>query len=180
LPERRKGDTHKFTIGGVSGLLTCNCYPDTGKLGEIIIKVYKSGQSMSAMMDQTAILISTMLQYGIPVEVAVSKLKNIKYEPQGFTSNKKIVTAQSISDYIAKYLELEFINNHKNKHTGGDPTIDVEDTPLQTNDFITNIRTLANNQEARTGEPCPVCGAELIQSGTCKTCSNCFITTGCG
>ncbi|MFN9975317.1 MAG: hypothetical protein ACK58T_36045, partial [Phycisphaerae bacterium] len=52
---------------------------------------------------------SLALQYGLPLDEAVLRFKNMRFEPMGPTSNPEIPEAQSIIDYVARYLEVEFI-----------------------------------------------------------------------
>jgi ribonucleoside-diphosphate reductase alpha chain len=40
---------------------------------------------------------------------AVDRFKGMRFDPMGHTSNPEIPKAMSLVDYIARYLELEFI-----------------------------------------------------------------------
>ena len=51
---------------------------------------------------------SIALQFGLTVDEAVSRFKGMRFEPMGATSNPDIPEAQSIVDYVARFLELEF------------------------------------------------------------------------
>ena len=53
--------------------------------------------------------LSIALQYGLPVEDAVARFKGMRFEPMGATSNPRVPMAQSLVDYIARFLELEFV-----------------------------------------------------------------------
>ncbi|MCA9304871.1 MAG: hypothetical protein KC996_12190, partial [Phycisphaerales bacterium] len=51
---------------------------------------------------------SIALQYGLPVEEAVKRFKGMRFEPNGPTNNPDIPMTDSIIDYVARYLEIEF------------------------------------------------------------------------
>ena len=52
---------------------------------------------------------SLSLQYGLPLEEAVRRFKDMRFEPMGLTSNPDIPEAMSIVDYVARYLEHNFV-----------------------------------------------------------------------
>ena len=51
------------------------------------------------------------LQHGLSVRDAVARFKNMRFDPMGQTSNPDIPQAASIVDYIARYLELHFVDD---------------------------------------------------------------------
>ncbi|MEZ6244336.1 MAG: hypothetical protein R3B57_14995 [Phycisphaerales bacterium] len=103
----RESLTHKFTIAGHEGYLTVGLYPD-GKPGEIFIKISKEGSAISGMCQAFCRAFSIALQFGLSIEDAVMRFKGMRFEPMGMTSNPDIPEAQSIVDYVARFLELEF------------------------------------------------------------------------
>jgi ribonucleoside-diphosphate reductase alpha chain len=107
LPETRSSITHKFCVGNHEGYLTIGMHPD-GSPGEIFIKMSKEGSTMSGMCQAFCRAFSIALQYGLSLEDAVIRFKGMRFEPMGPTSNPDIPEAQSIVDYVAKYLELHF------------------------------------------------------------------------
>jgi len=107
LPPTRTSLTHKFSINGHEGYLTIGMYPD-GAPGEIFIKISKEGSAISGMCQAFCRAFSIALQYGLSVEEAVERFKGMRFEPMGPTSNPQIPEAQSIVDYVARYLALEF------------------------------------------------------------------------
>ena len=107
LPETRDSLTHKFSVGGHEGYLTVGIYPD-GSPGEIFIKVSKEGSALSGFCQAFCRAFSLALQLGLPVEEAVLRFKGMRFELMGATSNTAIPEAQSIVDYVARFLELEF------------------------------------------------------------------------
>ena len=50
------------------------------------------------------------LQYGVPLESFVQKFSNLKFEPAGMTDDPDIRIAQSIIDYIARRLALDYLD----------------------------------------------------------------------
>src|SRR6266511_5174804 len=103
LPKQRPSRTTSFRVGDIEGYLTAGSYPDDG-LGEIFVKVSKQGSTLSGVMDAFAIAVSMGLQYGVPLEVYVSKFSNMIFEPNGITDDPDIRITQSLVDYIARRL----------------------------------------------------------------------------
>jgi len=99
--------THKFAIARHEGYLTIGLYGD-GRLGEIFIKMAKEGSTISGMCQAFCRAFSLALQHGLSVDDAVVRFKGMRFEPMGATSNPDIPEAQSIVDYVARYLELHY------------------------------------------------------------------------
>lgn len=108
LPMERRSITHKFSISGHEGYITVGLYDD-GQPGEIFIKMSKEGSTLSGIMDALAVSISMNLQYGVPLEVFVSKFCHSRFEPAGMTANRDIPMVKSITDYIGRWLALKFL-----------------------------------------------------------------------
>ncbi len=107
LPVTRESIIHKFSIGRHEGYLTIGLYPD-GRPGEIFLKMSKEGSTLSGMCQAFCRAFSLSIQHGLSVRDAVGRFKGMRFEPLGETSNPDIPEAESIVDYIAKYLELHF------------------------------------------------------------------------
>lgn len=108
LPPTRSSITHKFSINGHEGYLTVGLHPD-GTPGEIFIKIAKEGSTVSGLVQGFCRAFSIALQYGLSVEEAVERFKGMRFEPMGPTSNPAIPEASSILDYVARFLEQEFV-----------------------------------------------------------------------
>jgi ribonucleoside-diphosphate reductase alpha chain len=108
LPSTRSSITHKFSINGHEGYLTVGLHPD-GTPGEIFIKIAKEGSTVSGLVQGFCRAFSIALQYGLSVEEAVERFKGMRFEPMGPTSNPAIPEASSILDYVARFLEHEFV-----------------------------------------------------------------------
>ncbi len=107
LSNTRQSVTHKFQVMGHEGYLTIGLF-DNDQPGEIFIKMSKEGSTLSGLIQGFSRAFSLALQYGLPLEEAVSRFKGMRFEPMGHTSNPDIPEAMSIIDYVARYLELEF------------------------------------------------------------------------
>jgi ribonucleoside-diphosphate reductase alpha chain len=78
--------------------------------GEVFVKIAKEGSTLAGMVDMTAILMSTMLQYGIPWDRIARNLRNTNFEPiniEGKSIAHAIVTA--VDDLIILHYE-EHVN----------------------------------------------------------------------
>ncbi len=107
LPTTRSSITHKFSVNGHEGYLTIGLYED-GTPGEIFLKISKAGSALSGMSQAFCRAFSLAIQHGLSVQEAVARFKGMRFEPMGATSNPEIPEADSIVDYVAKFLELEF------------------------------------------------------------------------
>lgn len=107
LPATRESLTHKFAIDGHEGYLTIGLYSD-GSPGEIFIKISKEGSAISGMCQAFCRAFSLALQLGLSIDEAVARFEGMRFEPMGPTSNPDIPDAQSIVDYIARYMEQQF------------------------------------------------------------------------
>lgn len=108
MPQERHSITHKFSISGHEGYITAGLYDD-GQPGEFFIKMSKEGSTLSGIMDALALSISMNLQYGVPLEVLVSKFCHSRFEPSGMTGNRDIPMVKSIIDYFGRWLALKFL-----------------------------------------------------------------------
>ena len=173
-PVRRKLDDdsqalrHKFDIAGHEGYFHIGLYGD-GNPGELFITMSKQGSTISGLMDILGTFMSIGLQYGIPVSVFIDKMKNTKFEPSGITHNSLIRFTSSPIDYIAKWLELEFVEPDES-----------EDSTEMTDNDKTEKKEQLKIERSCDGPPCAQCGGLTHKAGTCYVCSTCGTTTGCG
>jgi len=177
LPDQAPSIRRKFQVGGTEGYIHVGLYPDTKEPGEVFITVSKEGSTLAGVMDSFATSISLALQYGVPLQDLVEKFKNQRFEPSGFTGDD-IQSATSIVDYVAKFLEQEFLQEDA-----------VEAEPV---DFskpqVTQSSETSDGEEEHVGETldefaervCENCGSIMQQNGTCFVCPTCGEDTGCG
>lgn len=110
LPDTRASVTHKFDIGGQKGFVTVGYYPDENgdgdpqRPGELFITIQKQGSTLQGFADAWARSVSMLLQYGVPVSEIARMFAWHKFEPRGYTTNADIPRADSIVDYIARWL----------------------------------------------------------------------------
>ncbi|HWB21155.1 MAG TPA: hypothetical protein VG711_12715 [Phycisphaerales bacterium] len=111
LPSLRDSLTHKFSIAGHEGYLTVGLFED-GTPGEIFIKMSKEGSTLSGLIQGFCRAFSLALQYGLSVQDAVDRFRGMRFDPMGPTSNPEIPEALSILDYVARYLDLQYVQHH--------------------------------------------------------------------
>ena len=60
--------------------------------GEVFIKIGKEGSTVGGLLDSVAVLMSLMLQYGVPWERIARKLRHTRFDPVN-TEGKSIIHA---------------------------------------------------------------------------------------
>jgi len=185
LPAERNSITHKFSVGGHEGYITVGMYED-GQPGEIFIKMAKEGSTLSGIMDAFALSVSISLQYGVPLRALVDKFVNSRFEPSGYTGNRKIHYAKSVVDYIGRWLGGKFISPDYLDHEGvaGDeaaapetqtaPGLGLATAKITEPETATRPRALSDDAPY-----CSECGMLMTPNGSCYKCSNCGSTSGC-
>ncbi len=150
LPDERQALTHKFGIAGHEGYVTVGMYED-GTPGEVFITMAKEGSTISGLMDNFATAISLALQYGVPLQVLCDKFTSTRFEPSGWTGNKDIPFAKSITDYLFKWLALKFL--------------DAGDTEPPEVSEITNEILVASGEPTRTASTGIALKVKVLQPG---------------
>jgi len=112
LPDTRSSVTHKFDIAGHEGYLTVGLF-ESSQPGELFITMAKEGSTIGGLMDAIGTLTSMALQYGVPLEALVKKFAHQRFEPSGFTKNAEIRNASSITDYVFRWLAIQFIPGYR-------------------------------------------------------------------
>jgi ribonucleoside-diphosphate reductase alpha chain len=179
LPVTRASLTHKFAIEGHEGYITAGLYED-GSPGEIWLTMAKEGSTLSGMMDGFATAISLSLQYGVPLRDLVNKFSHMRFEPSGRTENKEIPVANSIVDYIFRWLASQFMTEDEKEEFG--VLSDAVKARLMTEEYgpKANGNGGVSNTTQTDAPPCANCGWIMTRAGTCYRCDNCGNTTGCG
>lgn len=109
LEDEREAVNHEFQVGNLTGMIRVGLYAD-GTPGEIFLDIAKEGSTLSGFADGFSLLMSLALQYGVPLEKIVEKLRDVRFEPAGLTSRPDIKKeATSVFDYIACWLEKKFL-----------------------------------------------------------------------
>ncbi|MBN2057150.1 vitamin B12-dependent ribonucleotide reductase [bacterium] len=174
LPAERRAITHKFDISGHEGYITVGMYED-GNPGEIFVVMAKEGSTISGLMDVFATTVSITLQYGIPLQVLVNKFIHTRFEPSGFTSNRQIPIASSITDYISRWLAMHFLPPDE-LPPGVTPVVKEQGDQAESEPPGVPEVTFVVQDDA---PPCSECGAIMVRSGACYKCANCGATSGC-
>ena len=151
---------------------------EDGRPGEIFLRMSKEGSTVSGMMDAFATAISVTLQYGVPLENLIRKFSHSRFEPAGFTGNKEIPIAKSVTDYIFRWLAVKFL-----PETDQPTENDTEQVKA-----LASLTTTANIQEAQEQDvyikqadapSCLDCGSLMTRNGSCYVCRECGATSGC-
>ena len=208
LPDERPALTHKFSVSGHEGYLHVGLYPDTELPGEIFIRMAKEGSTISGLMDAFATSISIALQYGVPLEDLCAKFSFMRFEPSGYTNNRKIPMAMSIMDYIFRYLSLTFLEKPVIPEVIKNAVQDIEEdvqgqwdaedvkelsaqsetVPVSSPQKAEAVGVVAEAVGVENGTYqnqddapiCSTCGAITVRSGACYVCSQCGSSSGCG
>lgn len=113
LPADREGITHRFSVGTGNDAVTV--YVQTGQysdgaLGEVFLKADKQGSLVSGLVESLSVVVSLALQYGVPLEVIVDKLKSTRFSPAGRVSygGETPKNCTSIVDYLVRWLEQRY------------------------------------------------------------------------
>ncbi|MCP3981743.1 MAG: vitamin B12-dependent ribonucleotide reductase [bacterium] len=178
LPDTRRSVTHKFSVAGFEGYITCGLY-ENGQPGEIFVTLGKAGSTLAGFADAFATAVSFALQHGVELRFLVDKFTHVRFEPSGFTGNEQIPIAKSIVDYLFRWMALEFL-----------PTEEQPEQALQAQSGVEMETEGGNgiereNQEravfvAQADAPaCTECGSIMIRNGACYACVNCGSTSGC-
>ena len=183
LPDERRAITHKFSVAGQEGYITVGLYDD-GQPGEIFLVMAKEGSAISGLMDVFATSVSIALQSGVPLRTLIRKFSHVRFEPSGFTSNKRIPIAKSTVDYIFRWLGSKFLDEEEQTALGILP----EEPATGPAAVSSAARPASTPPESSPGEfandldapGCFECGTIMVRNGACYHCPNCGSTSGCG
>ena len=116
LPDDRTEVGRKFRVGEYEGYIHVGLFDD-GTAGDIFLDIAKEGTTLAGLMNSFMIAVSLGLQYGVPLEVYVSKFSHMRFEPSGPTNDPDIRTAKSIVDYVFRWMGKKFLTR---RPAGGD------------------------------------------------------------
>ncbi len=187
LPAERQALCHKFDVAGHEGYIHVGFFED-GTPGEIFIKMAKEGSTISGLMDTIGVLTSMALQFGVPLEVLVSKFSHVRFEPSGFTKNPEIPMAKSLIDYLFRFMGARFLSGDARADVGiverSEPVVRGE-TGRPMLAVVESARTDGGTTSAIAFNPqadapsCSDCGSLMVRNGSCYKCLNCGATSGC-
>lgn len=106
--DSRAGLTHDVRIGGMKGYITAN-YNEDMELREVFVHGFgKLGSATQGWTDAFCIMLSLGMQNGLALSQFVPRLSQMKFEPNGETSNPDIPFCYSIPDYICRWITHHF------------------------------------------------------------------------
>src|SRR5438067_61800 len=117
LPEDRVEVGRKFRVGDYEGYIHVGLYED-GTPGDIFVDIAKEGTTLAGLMNPLMISVSLGLQYGVPLEVYVSKFAHMRFEPSGPTNDPDIRVAKSIVDYVFRWMGKKFLSADQQEEAG--------------------------------------------------------------
>ena len=187
LPDDRVEVGRKFKVGEYEGYIHVGLFDD-GTPGDIFVDIAKEGTTLAGLMNSFMISVSLGLQYGVPLEVYVSKFSHMRFEPSGLTNDEDIRVAKSIVDYIFRWMGKKFLTADQQEEAGIlSPEVKarlaqaysaLEGRETVTADAPPQGQTALFNAWEDAVE-CARCGGRMIRTGSCYTCRDCGTNTGC-
>jgi len=191
LPDERTEVGRKFRVGDYEGYIHVGVYDD-GAAGDVFVDIAKEGTTLAGLMNAFMIAISLGLQYGVPLEVFVSKYAHMRFDPSGPTNDADIRVAKSLPDYIFRWLGKRFLTVDQQEElgilslevrqrmaqaytNGGTPGQGGDPSPAEA--LPPGQKALFNNWEDAV--ECARCGGRMVRTGSCYTCRDCGTNTGC-
>ena len=191
LPDDRTEIGRKFKVGDYEGYIHVGLYDD-GTPGDIFVDIAKEGTTLAGLMNSFMISVSLGLQYGVPLEVYVSKFAHMRFEPSGITNDADIRVAKSIVDYVFRWMGKRFLDTDKQAELGI-MSPEVKARLAQAHSVLEGNGDLAEADDAPASPPgqtalfnswedaieCAKCGGRMVRTGSCYTCRDCGQNTGC-
>jgi ribonucleoside-diphosphate reductase alpha chain len=192
LPEDRTEIGRKFRVGDYEGYIHVGLYDD-GTPGDIFVDIAKEGTTLAGLMNSFMISVSLGLQYGVPLEVYVSKFAHMRFEPSGPTNDPDIRVAKSLVDYIFRWMGKKFLDTDTQQELGI-MSPEVRKRLADAYELLEGNGGAAEAAEAAPAPPpgqtalfnafedaveCAKCGGRMVRTGSCYTCRDCGHNTGC-
>jgi ribonucleoside-diphosphate reductase alpha chain len=190
LPDDRTEIGRKFRVGDYEGYIHVGLFED-GTPGDIFVDIAKEGTTLAGLMNSFMISVSLGLQYGVPLEVYVSKFSHMRFEPSGLTNDSDIRVAKSLVDYIFRWLGKKFLDTDTQQELGI-MSPDVKRRLAEAEALLSGEENggtyaapaVAPGQTAlfnawEDAVECAKCGGRMVRTGSCYTCRDCGQNTGC-
>jgi ribonucleoside-diphosphate reductase alpha chain len=191
LPDDRVEVGRKFRVGDYEGYIHVGLYEDNTQ-GDIFVDIAKEGTTLAGLMNSIMISVSLGLQYGVPLEVYVSKFAHMRFEPSGMTNDPDIRAAKSIVDYIFRWMGKKFLTVDQQEEigilsaevrarlaegyrNGGEATASIKAPPVE----MAPPGQTALFNAFEDAQECAKCGGRMVRTGSCYTCRDCGTNTGC-
>jgi ribonucleoside-diphosphate reductase alpha chain len=191
LPDDRVEVGRKFRVGEYEGYIHVGLFED-GTPGDIFVDIAKEGTTLAGLMNSFMISVSLGLQYGVPLEVYVSKFAHMRFEPSGMTNDPDIRAAKSIVDYIFRWMGKKFLTTDQQEEIGilspevrarlAQSYAALEGKPADA--AAVAVEAAPPGQTAlfnafEDAQECARCGGRMVRTGSCYTCRDCGTNTGC-
>jgi ribonucleoside-diphosphate reductase alpha chain len=190
LPDDRVEVGRKFKVGEYEGYIHVGLFDD-GTPGDIFVDIAKEGTTLAGLMNSFMISVSLGLQYGVPLEVYVSKFSHMRFEPSGMTNDADIRVAKSIVDYIFRWMGKKFLSADQQEEAGIlTPEVKARLAAAYADGGESAAGAVAALEPAPPGQTalfnqwedaqeCARCGGRMVRTGSCYTCRDCGTNTGC-
>jgi len=190
LPDDRIEVGRKFKVGEYEGYIHVGLFDD-GTPGDIFVDIAKEGTTLAGLMNSFMISVSLGLQYGVPLEVYVSKFSHMRFEPSGMTNDADIRVAKSIVDYIFRWMGKKFLSSEQQEEAGIlTPEVKARlaaayaDGGGEAAAAVAALDPVPAGQTAlfnqwEDAQECARCGGRMVRTGSCYTCRDCGTNTGC-
>ena len=205
MPIERQEIGRKFQVGEYEGYIHVGLFPD-GTPGDVFVDIAKEGTTLAGLMNALMISVSLGIQYGVPLDVYVSKFSHMRFEPSGLTNDPDIRVAKSLVDYIFRWLGKKFLDadtqadaGHHVRRGARPPAGPARPRPSRSatarrcttrsrppsrsapsrrSPLVGGQRALFNAWE--DAQECAKCGGRKVRTGSCYTCRDCGDNSGCG
>ena len=188
LPDDRVEVGRKFKVGEYEGYIHVGLFDD-GTPGDIFVDIAKEGTTLAGLMNSFMISVSLGLQYGVPLEVYVSKFSHMRFEPSGMTNDADIRVAKSIVDYIFRWMGKKFLSTDQQEEAGiltAEVKARLAAAYADAGDHAAAAVALDAPPPGQTAlfnqwedaVECAKCGGRMVRTGSCYTCRDCGTNTG--
>ena len=142
-------------------------------------------------MNSLMISVSLGLQYGVPLEVYVSKFAHMRFEPSGHDERRRH-PRREVDRRLHLPLDGQEVPDHRPAGGGRDPLARgaralgasyaaLDGPPVAAPEAVEapppGQTALFNNWEDAV--ECAKCGGRMVRTGSCYTCRDCGTNTGC-
>ena len=103
LPNRRRQTVLEVEHGGSIFTVGVGTFPD-GRPSELFVSGSKTGSELDALLNDASILASLALQYGMPLDRLCERMRGVRFERGGKTTNAEIAECDSVIDYAFRWL----------------------------------------------------------------------------
>ena len=124
LPTQRNKFGVEVDINGAKHHITVGEYED-GTAGELFISGFKTGSTMSGVLNTFSVSISDSLKRGMDLEDVIQKYVGQEFEPKGFTDHPYIKTAKSPFDFAMRWIAIEYLG--KTEYADNPEAIKIEE-----------------------------------------------------